>query len=121
MNKKISLGIAITMVVASIAATFAVTMSVSQRIYNRLIANLQDRIASYALVDELDAVIQGNYYGTVVNDSRSSKMLGGYVDSLNDPSSYYLSKSAYSAYLSSMNGEINGIGVNVSTDKERIS
>ncbi|MCQ2471298.1 MAG: S41 family peptidase [Clostridia bacterium] len=118
MNKKISLGIAITIVIASIAATFAITMSVSQRIYNRLIANLQDRIASYALIDELDAVIQENYYGTVVNDTRNGKMLSGYVDSLNDPSSYYLSKSAYSAYLSSMNGEINGIGVNVSTDKK---
>ena len=118
MNKKISLGVAVTMIIAFIAATFAVTMSVSQRIYNRLIGNLQDRMSSYTLVDELDAVVQKNFYGTVVNDSRNSEMLRGYVDSLNDPSSCYLSKSAYAAYVASMNGEINGIGASVAPDSK---
>lgn len=118
MNKKISLGVAVTMIIAFIAATFAVTMSVSQRIYNRLIGNLQDRMSSYALVDELDSIVQENFYGTVVNSARNSEMLRGYVDSLNDPSSRYLSKSAYAAYLASMNGEINGIGASVSPDSK---
>lgn len=118
MNKKISLGVAITMIIAFAAATFAVTMSVSQRIYNRLIVNLQDRIASYALIDELDSIVQKNYYGSVVSDTRNSDMLGGYVNSLNDSSSYYLSKSSYSAYLASINGEINGIGVNAAMDSK---
>ena len=118
MNKKISLGVAVTMIIAFIAVTFAVTMSVSQRIYNRLIGNLQDRMSSYTLVDELDAIVQKNFYGTVVNDSRNSEMLRGYVDSLNDPSSCYLSKSAYAAYVASMNGEINGIGASVALDSK---
>lgn len=118
MNKKISLGVAITMVIAFVAATFAITMSVSQRIYNRLIVNLQDRIAAYSLVDELDAIVQKNYYGSVVSDSRNSDMLGGYINSLNDSSSYYLTPAAYASYLASMNGEINGIGANVSVDSK---
>lgn len=118
MNKKISLGVVITMIIAVIAATFAITMSVSQRIYNRLIVNLQDRMAAYSLIDELDAIVQKNYYGSVVSDSRNSDMLSGYINSLGDSSSYYLSPSAYSAYLASMNGEVNGIGANVSLDSK---
>lgn len=118
MNKKISLGVAITLIIASIAATFAITMSVSQRIYNRLIVNLQDRMESYALIDELDAIVQENFYGTIVSDTRNSDMLGGYINSLKDPSSCYLSRSAYSSYLASINGEINGIGANVALDSK---
>lgn len=118
MNKKISLGVAVTMIIAFVAATFAITMSVSQRIYNRLIVNLQERIETYSLVDELDAIVQKNYYGKITSDTRNGDMLGGYINSLNDSSSYYLSASAYNTYLASMNGEINGIGVNVSEDSK---
>lgn len=116
MNKKISLGVAVAIVIAFVTATFAITMSVSQRIYNRLISNLQDRSASYALIDEMDAVVRENYYGTVSDSSRDEGMLEGYVDSLNDSSSYYLSPSAYATYQASMKGEINGIGINSTFD-----
>ncbi|MBQ8784199.1 MAG: PDZ domain-containing protein [Clostridia bacterium] len=116
MNKKISLGVAVAIVIAFVTATFAITMSVSQRIYNRLISNLQDRAASYALIDEMDAVVRENYYGKVSDSSRDEGMLEGYVDSLNDSSSYYLSPSAYATYQASMKGEINGIGINSTFD-----
>ncbi len=112
MNKKISLGVAVAIVIAFVTATFAITMSVSQRIYNRLISNLQDRIAAYAVIDELDGIVRENYYGAVTESARNSNMLGGYVESLNDESSYYLSPTAYDAYVASMNGEINYIGIN---------
>lgn len=116
MNKKISLGVAVAIVIAFVTATFAITMSVSQRIYNRLISNLQDRAASYALLDELDAVVRENYYGLISENSRDEGILEGYVDSLGDSSSYYLSPSAYATYQASMKGEINGIGINSTFD-----
>ncbi len=112
MNKKISLGVAVAIVIAFVTATFAITMSVSQRIYNRLIANLQDRASSYALIDELDAVVRENYYGNISSSSRDEGMLEGYMSSLNNSSSYYLSASAYATYQASMKGEINGMGIN---------
>ena len=45
-------------------------------------------------------------------------MLAGYVRSLGDESSFYLDPAAYSAYVASINGEINGIGVSASFDAE---
>ncbi len=116
MNKKISLGVAVAIVIAFVTATFAITMSVSQRIYNKLIVNLQDRVASYALIDEMDAVVRENYYGNILEASRDESMLDGYVRSLNDASCQYLSPAAYSAYLAKMKGEVNGIGINTSFD-----
>lgn len=116
MNKKISLGVAVAIVIAFVTATFAITMSVSQRIYNRLISNLQERAASYALLDELDAVVRENYYGPISEKDRDEGILEGYVDSLNASSSYYLSPSAYATYQASMKGEINGSGINTTFD-----
>lgn len=118
MNKKISLGVAVAIVIAFVTATFAITMSVSQRIYNRLISNLQDRQSAYALVDELDSVVRENYYGTVSESSRNTGLLSGYVEFLGDSSCHYLSPSAYSAYVSSIKGEINGIGINATFDSD---
>lgn len=116
MNKKISLGVAVAIVIAFVTATFAITMSVSQRIYNRLISNLQERQSSYALIDELDSVVRENYYGSVAEASRNTGLLSGYVESLGDSSCHYLSPNAYSAYISSIKGEINGIGINATFD-----
>lgn len=116
MNKKISLGVAVAMVIAFVTATFAITMSVSQRIYNKLISNLQQRIASYSLMDETDSVVRENYYGTVSETARNSAMIAGYIDALDDDSSYYLNANAYSAYLASIKGEVNGIGINATYD-----
>ncbi len=116
MNKKISLGVAVAIVIAFVTATFAITMSVSQRIYNKLIVNLQDRVASYALIDELDAVVRENYFGTIIESDRNGGMLDGYIDSLDDSSSYYLSPNEYASYKAAMNGEINGIGIDAGFD-----
>lgn len=116
MNKKISMGVAVAIVIAFVTATFAITMSVSQRIYNKLIVNLQNRVASYTLIDELDSVVRENYYGNILESSRDESMLDGYVKSLNDASCQYLSPTAYSTYLAKMKGEVNGIGINTSFD-----
>ena len=51
MNKKISLGLAIALIIVSVTATFAITMSVSQRIYNNLITDLPDRAQMYSAVE----------------------------------------------------------------------
>ena len=116
MNKKISLGVAVAIVIAFVTATFAITMSVSQRIYNKLISNLQQRIASYSLMDEADSFVRDNYYGIVSETARNSAMIAAYIDALDDDSSYYLNANAYSAYLASIKGEVNGIGINATYD-----
>ncbi len=116
MNKKISLGVAVAIVIAFVTATFAITMSVSQRIYNKLIVNLQDRVQSYALIDELDSVVRENYNGSINNSQRDNGMLDGYVASLGNSSCYYLSPNAYSTYKAKLKGEVSGIGIETAFD-----
>ena len=58
MNKKISLGLAISLIIVSITASFAITMAVSKRMYNSLITALPERIAQYDEVAEIDELEQ---------------------------------------------------------------
>ena len=53
MNKKISLGLAIALIILSATATFAITMSVSQRMYNKLITDLPKRAQMYDAVEAI--------------------------------------------------------------------
>ena len=51
MNKKISLGLTVALIIISATATFAITMSVSQRIYDNLMTDLLDRSQMYSAVE----------------------------------------------------------------------
>ena len=65
MNKKISLGLAIALIILSATATFAITMSVSQRMYNKLITDLPKRAQMYDAVEEVDKIVRSKYYGDI--------------------------------------------------------
>ena len=84
MNKKISLGLAIALIIVSVTATFAITMSVSQRIYNNLITDLPDRAQMYSAVEEIDEIIRSKYYGEIDQNVLDSNLENGYVKGLGD-------------------------------------
>ena len=75
MNKKISLGLAIALIILSATATFAITMSVSQRMYNKLITDLPKRAQMYDAVEEVDKIVRSKYYGDIdgLCSTRTSK------------------------------------------------
>lgn len=118
MNKKISLGLAIALIILSVTATFAITMSVSQRMYNKLITDLPDRAQMYDAVDEVDKLVRSKYYGEIDEAVLDSNLENGYINGLNDPYSYYMNADAYELYSSKLEGRNAGIGVEVETDAD---
>lgn len=111
MSKKISLGLALFLIIVAVTASFAVTMTFSQRIYNRLITALPERTAMYAEVAELDELVRAEYYGSIDQRTVNATMADGYIRGLNDPSSYYLTPSAYLAYSDRLEGRVIGVGL----------
>ncbi len=118
MNKKISLGLTIALIIVSVTATFAITMSVSQRMYNNLITDLPNRAQMYDAVEEIDNIVRSNYYGEIDEAFLDSNLENGYINGLNDPYSYYMNADAYKLYSSKLEGRSAGIGVEVETDPE---
>lgn len=118
MNKKISVGLVIAIVVVVSTAVFAITLSVSQYEYNKLLTNLPSRSEMYSSIEELDTLVRKNYYGTVDDSLRNSKIADGYLKGLNDKYSYYMTASQYDAYSATMNGKSSGIGISATEDEE---
>ena len=109
MNKKVSLGICISLVIIAITATFAVTMVVSSRIYDGIISGLSQRSINYKSVEEIENIVSNYFYGNVDGQNTLSASLAeGYIKGLNDGNSRYLDSEEYADYT--------GIGVETAFD-----
>ena len=54
MNKKVSLGVMISLIAVACAITFVLTMTVSLNMYNSMVAGIQERETINAKIKEID-------------------------------------------------------------------
>lgn len=119
MSKKISLGVALTAVLAAVAITFAVTMWASQRIYNGVIKDLPQRSKMYENLSQIDLIIRENFCGEIDSELLKQKIQAGYASGLGDEYSRYMTPVEYKKYKSELQGENSAIGVDVYFDTKK--
>ncbi len=117
MNKKISLGLTITLVALVAGLTFILTSSFNFEIFNRSIQNVKEREAIYSKLDVIGNQIRSNYIGDVDDQKLSDALSEGYIKILNDPYARYLSPEENVREKNADNGIRVGIGVTVSADQ----
>ncbi len=111
MNRKISLGIVIGLLVLAVALSSAASVGVMTREYDRVLAGLPQKLERYEILDELDDIINKHYYGKSVESDIEQAIAQGYVSSLGDKGSKYMTASQYTSFLAERNGNISGIGI----------
>ena len=116
MNKKISLGLAISLVAVSIAVTFVLTSFFSLKKYNRQIIDVNEKGKVYSSLQLLDARTREKYYGDINEENLSEGILKGYVNGLGDKFSKYLSQEEYISEKTSNSGESVGLGLTLAQD-----
>ena len=117
MNKKVSLGICISLVIIAITASFAVTMVISSRIYDGIISGLSQRAINFKSVEEIDKIVFDNFYGNVDgSNSLSESLAEGYINGLGDRNSRYLNSEEFAEYTTKLEGGVTGIGVETAFD-----
>lgn len=122
MNKKISLGLCISLIIISVTATFAVTMVVSKQIYNGIISNISQRSQTYDSLEEISGLVNSYYYGSAEDRSRiNASLVNGYVEGLGDSNSVYLSPADYAEYTEMLDGGLTGVGVETAYDYRQSS
>ena len=84
MNKKISLGIAISLVAIGCAITFVLTWTVSLNIYNSKLGTSEKYEGVYAKLREIDTTVRQNYIGSVSDDSLENATINGYISGIGD-------------------------------------
>lgn len=111
MNKKISLGLTISLIFIAVALAVTVTMTILMYSYNNLIKDVSGRAGMYSGISEIDDVIRENYYGEINENLLNSMISKGYADGLGDRYSAYMTADEYVEYKQMEKGEKGGIGV----------
>ena len=112
MNKKISVGLCISLVIIFVTLTFAVTMVASKQIFSGIMNNISQRSQAYQSVDEISQIVSNYFYGSVSDQNKLNESLTeGYVNGLGDPNSKYLNASEYASYTEMLSGGVTGVGI----------
>lgn len=119
MNKKISLGAAVTFCAIVAAITFAITWMASSDTFDGLVSNLTQRDEIYQKMDEIDKYVRTNYLNQneVDDQALQDSIATGYLAGLGDKyAAYYTADSLKQKELDSK-GVMVGIGVTASEDE----
>ncbi|MGN0686534.1 MAG: S41 family peptidase [Oscillospiraceae bacterium] len=116
MNKKISLGVAISLVAIGCAITFVLTWAVSLKVYNSKIGTAEKYEGMYAKLREIDAAVRTNYIGSFSEDAVEASAINGYIAGLGDKYASYMTGSAYYEIQQTNNGVILGAGFEAEDD-----
>lgn len=116
MNRRITLGLAISLVAIGCAITFILTWTVSLNNYNSKIASTEKYDGVYKKLREMDATVRGNYIGEIDNDALESAIINGYVNGVGDKYAVYMTADIYYDYQQTNSGVINGAGFEAEED-----
>ncbi|MCM1166737.1 MAG: S41 family peptidase [Lachnospiraceae bacterium] len=116
MNKRISLGIAISLVAIGCAITFVLTWTVSLSIYNRKISSSEKYEGVYQKLQEMDVTVRNNYTGTIVDETLEASVINGYVSGIGDKYATYMPAQTYYELRQTSSGVVNGAGFEAEAD-----
>ena len=119
MNKKISLGAAITFMIVVAGITFCITMMVALNHFNDMVLNVKEREEMYKKISNIDAEVRQNYAGASQIDEEylSDMISAGYIRGIGDKYASYLTKDEYETVLQEQNGQLVSIGVTLAKDQ----
>lgn len=116
MNKKISLGTTLSMLILSVALTFTITFALTTQHFNYKVNNINERETLSKKIQEIDSLIRTNYLEEIDETTLLNSICSGYVSGLQDRYSYYMTAEQYNKMMLSNQGSVVGVGINVEKD-----
>lgn len=117
MNKKISLGLTISLIALASAVTFILTSFFSLQSFNEKIIDVNEKAKKYNSLQSLDSYVRENFYGDINEEKLSDSIMKGYVAGLDDKYSRYLTADEYKDEMSDNSGELVGLGLILTEDE----
>lgn len=116
MNKKISLGLALSLIAVSMAVTFILTSFFSLQSFNRKVVDVNEKSKKYTSLQVLDSYVRENYLGDIDESALSDGIMKGYVSGVGDKYSRYLTAAEYLTEKNENSGELVGLGLTLAED-----
>ena len=86
MNKKVSLGVTISLIAVACAITFVLTMTVSLNMYNSMVAGIQERETINAKIKEVDTFVRSSSIYKLDENELITGIANGYISGRLRPS-----------------------------------
>ena len=116
MNRKITLGAAVTLAIMFAAVTFIMTMIYARNSFDSMVFNLKERETMYAKLAEVDRLVRQKYYNKIDEKNLEEQLVSGYIEGIEDKYGAYLTAEQYSQLQSDYDGRMVDIGVVCSQD-----
>ncbi len=110
MNKKVSLGATLALIIVAMALTVSVTMVVAMRYFNTNVNDLAKKQVMFDNIADVDTAVR-QQYGNIDEQKLRAALAQGYISSVGDPYAAYLSASEYKKAQEIQKGEVTGVGI----------
>lgn len=117
MNKKISLGLALSLIAVSIAVTFILTSFFSLQSFNTKVVDVNEKAKKYTALQALDSYVRDNYLGDINENTLNDGIMKGYVSGIDDKYSRYLTEEEYLTEQNDNSGTLVGLGLTIAEDE----
>lgn len=117
MKKKISVGMAVALMIIAASLTFVISSVSFITVSNRQLADYSAISQKFQKLFRFDEVVNGKYVREIDQDQLMDGLLKGYVYGLGDKYSTYLDKESYTELMQSLNTQFQGIGIRVISDE----
>ena len=111
MNRKITLGGAVTLAIMFSTVTFIMTMIYAQKTFDSRVFNIKERETMYAKLAEVDRLVRQKYYNTIDEEVLGENLVRGYVAGIEDKYGLYLTAEQYAETQSNYEGKMVDIGI----------
>ena len=116
MNKKVSIGVTISLVVVAIALTISVTMVVAMRQFSSMVNDVGKRQVMFDYITDIDKLVR-QHFSNIDEEKLRTSLAKGYIDGIDDPYAAYLTAEEYKVELEAREGKITGFGIEVTRAK----
>ena len=111
MNRKISVNLALAIVIIAMTVTFSVTMILSQNIFDKTVSSVREKEIMYNKLAEIDKNVRAKYFGDINDDTLLDFLATGYIQAIGDRDAKYYTNKRYLEYLNEQKGQIIGVGI----------
>ncbi len=119
MKKKITVGTTVVLILLAALLSFQLTYHFVGLQYQAKVDTLTKTQSDFSLLAEADPVIRDNYFGEIDDEKVESGLLQGYIASLGDAYSAYLTQEEYTRYKKEREVLGSAIGVRLTYDAEK--
>ena len=117
MNRKISVGMAVTIVILAMTVTFSITMLVAMRLFDSTVSSVKEKESMYNKIAEVDRYVRSNDYYTIDETMLYDRLTAGYLLGTGDKYARYYTANAYTELMNIQSGKVMDIGVELGIDQ----